>query len=99
MSGRINLVSNSALVGLAALAHYEGDVEWATGIILGSRCQREVAINGLARMVAEQIGVREASIEQQEAAQPDSARNDRTDFLRETLARMDSQQSARQPDR
>jgi hypothetical protein len=50
-------------------------------------------------MVAGQIGVRDEFIKQQEVATQDAARNDRTDFLRETLARIDTQQSQRWPDR
>ena len=84
--GRVQLLGNSALVGLAALAHYEGDVDWATEIILGAGCQREVAINALARMVADQIGVREAFIDQQLAAAEGMANVDRTDYLREMLS-------------
>lgn len=89
--GRMNLLSNSALVGLAALAAYEGDIEWAREIILGARCQREVAINALARTVAEQIGVREEFIEQQVSAATGNSPNDCTAFLHTTLARFDVQ--------
>jgi hypothetical protein len=89
--GRMSLIANSALVGLAALAHHEGETEWAREIILESRCQREVAVNALARMVADEIGVRDAFVAQQVEAfnSGDSAANDRTDFLRETLARFE----------
>jgi hypothetical protein len=80
--GRIDRLSNSAPVGLAALAQYEGDIEWATESIVGARCQRDAAFIRLDRMVAEQIGVRDDFIEQQETAVLDAARNEPTSSAR-----------------
>ncbi|MEM9521436.1 MAG: adenylate/guanylate cyclase domain-containing protein [Actinomycetota bacterium] len=87
--GRMDLIANSGLVGLAALAHHEGDTALAAEIILNARCQREIAVNALARMVADQIGVLEAFIEQQVDAfgSGDTAGNDRTALLRTMLGR------------
>jgi hypothetical protein len=48
-------VANGALVGMAALVQADRQTDWAREIILGARCQREVAINALARDVADQL--------------------------------------------
>ncbi len=93
--GRMNLVANSALVGMAALVQADGQTDWAREIILGARCQREVAINALARDVADQLGVRDSFVAQQVEALSDMTANDRTEFLRSTLARYESSSASR----
>ena len=87
----MNRAPNSALVGLAALVNHQGDTAWASEIILGARSQREVVFNALARAIAEEIGVRDEFIEQQDPVYADYRDDDRRDFLVETLARLDTQ--------
>ena len=83
--GRVPLASNSALVGLAALVNHDGNVQWATELILGAGFQRSVLMNALARMVAEQIGVRDELVARQEAAAANfESWEDATVFLRDS---------------
>jgi predicted ATPase/class 3 adenylate cyclase len=92
--GRMNRAPNSALIGLAALVNHQGDTAWAREIILGARSQREVVFNALARAIAEEIGVRDEFIEQQDPVYANYRDDDRRDFLVETLARLDTPQPA-----
>ena len=52
-----------------------------------------VVMHALARMVAEQIGVRDEFVPRQEASATTTDLEDATVFLRETLARWDTQQA------
>jgi predicted ATPase len=90
--GREPLASNGALVGLAALVNHDGNVQWATDLIFGAVSQRMLVMNALARMVAEQIGVRDELVPRQEAATTTDV-EDATVLLRETLARWDTQEA------
>jgi len=92
--GRMKRSSNSALVGLAALVNHDGDIEWATEIILQASHPLESAMRALGRMVAEQIGVRDEYVRLQELHNPGAASTERTAFLKETLTRWDAQQAA-----
>ena len=87
--GRTRMVANSALVGLAALAHYDGETEWARDIVLQTGLSRTMANTGLARMVAGRIGLLDEVIRLQEEAWVTGA-EDTTEFLEETLARWDA---------
>jgi hypothetical protein len=93
-SGRIPLASNTALIGLAALVNLNGDADWATEIILGAALQRLIAMDALARFVAEQIAVRDGFVQRQEATPILGQAAGATVFLRETLARWDAQHAA-----
>jgi hypothetical protein len=93
-SGRIPLASNTALIGLAALVNLNGDADWATEIILGAALQRLIAMDALARFVAEQIAVRDGFVQRQEATPLLGQAAGATVFLRETLARWDAQHAA-----
>ena len=93
--GRIPLSSNACLVGLAALVCDDGDINWATEIVLGAALQRWHSMSATARMVAEQIGVREEIVELQEAGFF-RERSGATPFLRETLARWDTRHAPAQ---
>ena len=86
------MASNGALVGLAALVIHDGNVQWATDLIFGAVSQRMLVMNVLARMVAEQIGVRHEFVPRQEAATTTDV-EDATVLLRETLARWDTQEA------
>ncbi len=90
--GRIRYASSTSLIGLAALVHDDGDIDWATEIILGGPVYRLHAIVALARKVAERIGVCDQLVERQQACYLRD-RGDYTPFLRETLARWDARHS------
>jgi len=90
--GRIPYAANGSLVGIAALAHDDGDVQWATEIIHEAVLQRFQGMSAVARSVAARIGVREEFVERQEARYWEDS-GDATPFLRQTLARWDARQS------
>lgn len=82
--------SSNALIGLAALARHDGDVDWARELILEAPSQTLLAIHALARMVAEQVGVLDEFVQREESAAP-TAGASTTVYLREALARWDAQ--------
>jgi len=55
--GRTYLESNDALIGLAALAHTEGDNRLAAELLLGVGEARWLSSRALAHRLAEQVGM------------------------------------------
>ncbi len=86
---QVELAANSSLIGLAALVNDDGDSVWATEMILAAEDQKFVVLFVLARIVAEQVGVREEMVRRQRAVPIDAAR-DATNSLLEALARWDA---------
>ena len=82
-----------ALVGLAALAHHQGDTDWAADLILHAPGPRTIAQCTLGRAVADEIGVLDRYIRAQQAAWAHTSR-DTTDYLKQTLTLWDAQQSS-----
>lgn len=90
--GRVLYASSTSLIGLAAIVHDDGDIDWATEIILAEPEYRLHALVALAQNVAERIGVRDQLVERQHACYFRD-RGDARPFLRETLARWDARHS------
>lgn len=83
--GREFLAANDALIGLSALAAYDGDVPLATELVLGAGEGRWLLTCALGRRVADRLGVRDAY----DARLPQSfseEADDATELLRATMA-------------
>ncbi|MCP4304787.1 MAG: hypothetical protein GY788_07930 [bacterium] len=84
---RATRVAATALIGLAALVHDDGDADWAAEIIMRAVDPQTTALHALGRAIAARIGVRDEFVQLQVSAV--NSAPDATEFLKTTLARLD----------